>query len=201
VILLVSATRAELHRFSAPPEVRWISSGIGPVEAALATARAIVEMRPSLVLNAGIAGAFRGAAVPGEVVAVGHETLVELALEGGGEPDLPEGLRLEREASSDPALLKTAAAAGLRSARGITVATITATGARAAALRQSAGADVESMEGFAVLRAAALAGVPAIEIRGISNYVGDRASSEWDFEAGARATARGLAAFFGALEV
>jgi futalosine hydrolase len=37
------------------------------------------------------------------------------------------------------------------------------------------------------LRAAALAGVPALEVRGISNYVGDRAQSEWDFGAGTKA--------------
>ena len=36
---------------------------------------------------------------------------------------------------------------------------------------------VEAMEGFAVLRACALAGVPAIEVRAISNEIteGDRA--------------------------
>jgi futalosine hydrolase len=45
-----------------------------------------------------------------------------------------------------------------------------------------------------VLRAAAVANVPAIEVRGISNYVGDRAMSEWDFAAGARAAARALEA-------
>jgi futalosine hydrolase len=48
-------------------------------------------------------------------------------------------------------------------------------------------ADVESMEGFAVLRAAQLAGVPAVEIRGVSNLVGERASNEWNFRAGAEA--------------
>jgi futalosine hydrolase len=33
---------------------------------------------------------------------------------------------------------------------------------------------VEAMEGFAVLRAAELAGVPAVEVRAISNLVDDR---------------------------
>jgi futalosine hydrolase len=40
------------------------------------------------------------------------------------------------------------------------------------------------MEGFAVLRAAQLAGVPALQVRGISNYIGDRGTSEWDIAAG-----------------
>jgi hypothetical protein len=38
-----------------------------------------------------------------------------------------------------------------------------------------------------VLRAAANAGLPAIEIRGVANYVGDRATNGWDFAAGANA--------------
>jgi futalosine hydrolase len=40
------------------------------------------------------------------------------------------------------------------------------------------------MEGFAVLRAAELAGVRAVEVRGISNRVGDRDQSGWNFAAG-----------------
>ncbi len=38
---------------------------------------------------------------------------------------------------------------------------------------------VEAMEGFAVLRAAALAGVPALEVRAISNEVGEHDRSRW----------------------
>ena len=35
------------------------------------------------------------------------------------------------------------------------------------------------MEGFAVLRAAALAGVPAIEVRAVSNEIGEPDRSRW----------------------
>ncbi|MEA2688867.1 MAG: futalosine hydrolase, partial [Candidatus Eremiobacteraeota bacterium] len=71
--------------------------------------------------------------------------------------------------------------------RGVTSAIVTSTTARALVLAHRFRADVESMEGFAVLRAAQLAGVPAIEIRGVSNLVGERDSNEWDFRAGAAA--------------
>ena len=37
---------------------------------------------------------------------------------------------------------------------------------------------VEAMEGFAVLRAAELAGVPAVELRAVSNFVDD-ARADW----------------------
>jgi futalosine hydrolase len=51
------------------------------------------------------------------------------------------------------------------------------------------------MEGFAVLRAAAAAGVAAVELRGISNIVGDRARGQWDFRAGSAAAVRALDGF------
>jgi nucleoside phosphorylase len=36
------------------------------------------------------------------------------------------------------------------------------------------------MEGFAVLRACALAGVPAVEVRAVSNEVGERDRTRWE---------------------
>jgi hypothetical protein len=43
--------------------------------------------------------------------------------------------------------------------------------------------DVEAMEGFGVLRAAQLAGIPAVEVRCISNEVEERDRARWHFEA------------------
>ena len=50
----------------------------------------------------------------------------------------------------------------------------------AAVGRSAADASVEAMEGFGVLRAAALAGVPALELRAISNMVGEEDRTRWD---------------------
>src|SRR5919204_530406 len=44
------------------------------------------------------------------------------------------------------------------------------------------GCDVEAMEGFGVLRAAALAGVPAVEVRAISNAVDETDRGRWQFD-------------------
>ena len=46
----------------------------------------------------------------------------------------------------------------------------------------STGCDVEAMEGFGVLRAAQLAGVPAIEVRVISNEIEEEDRSRWRFD-------------------
>jgi nucleoside phosphorylase len=41
---------------------------------------------------------------------------------------------------------------------------------------------VEAMEGFAVLRAAAIAGTPAIEVRAISNEIEETDRARWQFD-------------------
>ena len=46
----------------------------------------------------------------------------------------------------------------------------------------TAGCDVEAMEGFAVLRAAELAGVPALELRSVSNAVAEADRARWRFD-------------------
>ena len=42
--------------------------------------------------------------------------------------------------------------------------------------------DVEAMEGFGVLRAAELAGVPAVELRAVSNAVDEADRGRWRFD-------------------
>jgi nucleoside phosphorylase len=51
---------------------------------------------------------------------------------------------------------------------------------------------VEGMEGFAVLRACALAGVPAIEVRAISNEISEGDRSRWRIGRALEALADGL---------
>jgi futalosine hydrolase len=98
-------------------------------------------------------------------------------------------------ARSDPALVARLAGRGFAALRGITVSRVTASDETAARLARL-GAQIESMEGFAVLRAAERAGVPAIEVRGISNRVGSRDRSGWDFDAGLAGLARVMHALF-----
>jgi futalosine hydrolase len=48
------------------------------------------------------------------------------------------------------------------------------------------------MEGFAVLRACALAGVPAVEVRVVSNEVGERDRARWQIPVALAALAEAL---------
>jgi len=182
MILLVSAVAQELDWLGPRAGVETLIAGIGPVDAAARVARALSAQRYDMVVNAGIAGAFAGVAHVGDGVVVGEE-LYEVQQENGAPLVLPPGNLVADRVPSDSQLIEAITALGFPLVRGITVSHVTATEATAAHLR-GRGAEIETMEGFAVLRAAQLAGVPAIEVRGISNIVGDRAKGEWNFDAG-----------------
>lgn len=192
MILVVCALRGELRYVTSRPDVEIVACGVGPVEAAVATANALSRKPYRAVINAGIGGAFRGAAEVGDALLVATDVLADLGLEGGAPLTLPDGAILIEREDADAGLLARCASLGFGTTDGVTVASVTTTDATAARLHGRYAAGVESMEGFSVFRAAAVARVPALQVRGISNYVGDRDRSAWDFEAGARATAAAL---------
>ena len=193
MILVVCAVSDELGGF-ARGGVDVVTVGVGPVEAAIGALRALAARPYSLAINAGIGGGFAGRAAVGDAVAVSAERYVELGREDRGELALPEGVHLETICAADARMLERyresdpAVAFGL----GITSATVTTTAERAAALDALYSPATESMEGFAVLRAAAALGIPAIELRGIANVVGERSTNGWDFRAGSAAAVRAL---------
>ena len=180
--LLVCAVAQELAWFIPASDVEVLVCGVGPVDAAARVAQALAARSYATVVNVGIAGAFDGVAPVGAGVVVANERL-ELDVETGIPIVLPHGERPVEWVASDPSLVSGLAACGMQAVRGITVGRVTATEATAERLARL-GAQVETMEGFAVLRAAELAGIPAIELRGISNRVGERARNGWNFDAG-----------------
>ena len=165
-------------------------TGVGPVEAAAGVSRALAQSPYDLVISAGVAGALEDVAEIGEGVVISEE-IFEVNLENGMPLSLPEGARVIDRAGSDLLLVDRLVEMGFKSLRGITVPRVTATENTAQRLR-ALGVGVETMEGFAVLRSAEIAGVPAIEVRGISNLVCDRARSRWSLDAGISGTEKVL---------
>jgi nucleoside phosphorylase len=152
-VLLVAATDIELCDQSG------FVCGIGPVEAGVATARKLALEAPGAVLHIGIAGA-RGI-TPGGLVIGSEATYCDISAE------IPVVDRLEPDAG----LL-----AALREAVPEALSLPIGTSASVGGARD---VRVEGMEGFAVLRACALAGVPAIEVRAISNELAEGDRSRW----------------------
>jgi len=162
VLLVVAATERELAFVHAAD---MLCCGIGPVEAALQTARALAARRPSAVLHVGIAGA-RGIEPPALVL--GSEAVYCDVIDASSTQP-----RVER-VGPDPRLLA-AASAALPEAHVLPIATCGRVGGGTTF-------EVEAMEGFGVLRAAALAGVPAVELRAISNSVEEPDRAKWRFD-------------------
>jgi futalosine hydrolase len=152
-VLLVAATEIELC------EREGLVCGVGPVEAALVTARQLALEAPSAVLHIGIAGA-RGI-TPGGLVIGSESIYTDISAE------IPVVDRVEPDAGL-LAALRDAVPEALSLPIGTSAAVGGATDVR-----------VEGMEGFAVLRACALAGVPGIEVRAISNEIAEGDRSRW----------------------
>lgn len=159
MILVVAATERELGRVSG---AETLCCGIGPVEAALQTARALAEWRPEAIVHVGIAGARRLA--PLQLV-LGSEAVYCDVVDATS--TLP---RIERADPDEPLLA--AARRALPEAHVLPIGTCGRVGG-------SDGCEVEAMEGFGVLRAAALAGVPAVELRVVSNAVAEADRGRW----------------------
>jgi futalosine hydrolase len=180
VILVVAATERELEHVEG---AETFVCGIGPVESALATARRLAGSKPTALIQIGIAGA--QTLEPPSLVVGSEAVYCDVA---DPQASLP---RVER-VSPDGQLLDLARSA-LPHAHVLPIGTTGRVGGGAAY-------EVEAMEGFGVLRAAALAGVPALEVRTISNLVAERDRARWQADAALAALAEATRALLGALD-
>ncbi|MBA2476833.1 MAG: hypothetical protein H0V40_12870 [Actinobacteria bacterium] len=170
MLLVVGATSGELASLDA--DVATLVCGVGPVEGAASTARSLAERRPGALLHVGLAG---GRGIPAGTLVVGSAALY---------CDIGAAVPVVERVQPSSSLLA-AARRALPQARVLPIAT----SARVGGTR---GASVEAMEGFAVLRAAELAGVPALEVRAIANEIDEPDRALWRFD-------EALAALAGAL--
>ena len=161
-MLVIGATELELV---AVQGAETFCCGIGPVEAAVQTARRLAARRPEAVLHVGIAG---GNGLPSPSLVLGSESVYCDVIDATAR--FP---RIER-VLPDAALLERVRAV-LPEARVLPIATCAKVGGGSLC-------DVEAMEGFGVLRACALAGVPAVELRAISNDRSEPDRLKWAFD-------------------
>ena len=155
-VVLVAATEPELCGHEG------LVCGVGPVEAAAATARALALERPDAVLHVGLGG---GRGVAATTLVLGAEAVYE---------DLSAAIPVFERTRPDAGLLERARAA-------LPDALVTAIGTSARVGGTSA-CEVEAMEGFAVLRACELAEVPALEVRAVANDVDEADRARWRFD-------------------
>ncbi len=190
-ILIVTAVDAErdavVRGIGDDPRYVVVAAGVGPAFAAAGAAGKLAAGGFALAISAGIGGGFAGRAGVGELVVADAIHAADLGAE------TPEGFRdvealgfgsarFAVEAELARRWAEALRRAGRATALGpvATVSTATGTAATAAALAaRIPGVAAEAMEGAGVAAAARLAGVPALEIRAISNAVGPRDRAAW----------------------
>jgi len=182
-ILIAAATEIEIAPFLRLPVGQRSNAdvaitGVGMVAAAYALGKQLASGHYDLVLNVGIAGSFNRDIPLGEVIFVHTDILSELGAEDGDQFIDSEALGLTSNRFSTTG---TACApfGELRQCTGITVNRVHGDEQAIAEIIERIRPDTESMEGAAVYYAAKQAGIPAAQVRAISNYVERRDKSKW----------------------
>lgn len=183
--LIYAATDLEstlLRHHADPARVEIVRMGVGPVNAAHAVTLAITRSRPHAILVCGIGGAYPSSGLNlGDVACADSECYGDL---GASSPAGFLDLRAIGFPIVDgpPPIYNVLPLQLFPSARRvpfITMSTCTGTDAAARAIEARTGGAIENMEGAAVVHVAAMHGIPAGELRGISNLVTNRDTTAW----------------------
>lgn len=191
-ILIVAATAPELvglNRQNQSGEVQCVDTlvtGVGLLSTSLNLTRRLMQGKPDLVIQTGIAGTFLETIPLGDAVVVVRETQGDLGVVeldgfrsvfdmGLSDPDLPPFSGGWLENPHTKWITKT----GLFHANGISVNEVTTDPERMSYYREKLQAHTESMEGAALHQVCLELGIPFIQIRGISNRIGERNKAHW----------------------
>ena len=195
-ILIASATPAEIEitkqflenshfRINQHP-IDLLITGIGGIATTYSLTKSIQRKRPEYIIQAGIAGSFSNEMPLGTTVCVREEIMGDLgAEENSGFTDVFDlGLMKENDlpftnkALINPFLTERNGF-GLPVVRSISINEITTRKGRIDLLQGKFSPDVESMEGAAFHYVCLRENIPFIQIRAISNYVGERNKDKW----------------------
>lgn len=173
--------------------------GVGKAAATLRTCELLLRSRPPWLLLVGVCGAYPGTLAVGDLCVVGEDRLADegVGLRAGGFTGIAAmGLGDEGPFRGDVERSQAIAGRlGCPIVAGATVSTCSGCDERSLALAGRSGAQVETMEGAAVLLVCQHLGVPAVQLRCVSNRTGEREAAGWDLHGAAsrlQAALRGL---------
>lgn len=192
-ILLVSATPFETEPFVQQlkvspdqlPEIGILYSGVGLLSSTYLIMKAIQEQKPELVIQAGIAGSFRGDLPPGSLTITGQDIAADICVKE------PDGYRNMKDIGlEDNGILSGTgwlinpylnrwAHLNLPVVNGVSVNEISTSPERISWFQNHYDAATESMEGAALHYVALMEKVPFLQLRSISNMVGERNKKHW----------------------
>jgi len=195
-ILLCAATSFEIQptidfikKQNLSQKISVLITGIGLTATAYHLTKSICKNQPTLIVQAGIAGSFNAALALVQTVVVSSDAMSDLGviengifksvfnLGFGNENLLPwTGGKLLNPHTD---LLKKTA---LPLATAVSVQQITTSQQQIAYYKTELGAQIESMEGAALHYVALMENTPFLQVRTISNFVGERNKQAWRLE-------------------
>lgn len=191
-LLIAAATNRELEAVKRFVESRHFSSikllvtGVGAIASSFALTEAAGKELPDIIIQIGIGGSFSSTLAIGSAVAVDKEVIADMGVveEGGYKSIFEMGLVDNNEHPyNNGALINNhsdlLSMSGLKTAVGLTVNEITTHPEKINLFNSQYGADIESMEGAALHYVCIMKKIPFLQIRGISNMVGERDKSRW----------------------
>ena len=193
-ILLVAATQAEIepfllhHGFLQFPvlgknigdhHLSVLISGVGMVATAFALGNLLNSKSFDLAVNAGIAGSFDPAILPGDLCRVSEDILAEFGAEDGKAFLKAETIGLGKSQFSASPISGFRVYDQLQEVKSVTVNKVHGNEESITEFVSRFKPQIESMEGAAFFYACEQAGIPGIQIRSISNIVERRNKENW----------------------
>lgn len=194
-LLVCAATEMEIEAIKAatpykalPPghAIRFLITGIGIGAATYSLTKNIIANKPDLILQAGVAGTFDPLLLPGDTVVVQSDTIADTGAQEGAHFHHLFDMKLAdkncfpwKEGLLANPYAQRLSQPGLQLVQGITVNEITTNTERAKHYQVHWGAQTESMEGAALHYVCLQEDVPFLQLRSISNYIGERDKKRW----------------------
>lgn len=195
-ILLIAATSGEIETtreyltekmyYRKNCNTHVLITGVGMVNTMYTLTKYITATRPHIVIQAGIGGSLHPFYPPGAVVMIREEVIGDLGVEEDNAFKDIFDMNLAAEnifpfsgrklINPHQQLLKKVK---LPAVRGVSVNEITTDATRMQQLIEKYGVMVESMEGAALHYVCLQEAVPFIQLRAVSNFVGERDKTKW----------------------
>jgi futalosine hydrolase len=195
-ILIAAATAIEIRPFltylkkrKEPCEIDVLITGIGLTATTYSLSKQFMLKKPDLVIQAGVAGCFDLSVALGEVLMVKKDTIadqsvVELKkLKTLFDLNLvPHDQHPYKKGWLVNPLNKFLGLPGIKQVNGISVNQITTDAEMIAFYRKTFKPVTESMEGAALHYVCLMENIPFIQLRSISNYIGERNKKKWNMK-------------------
>jgi len=167
-------------------KVQFHQTGVGMLATAVSLTKLVLDEKPDLIIQAGIAGSFDTTVPLGKVIIVNEETVGDLGVEEDGKWKDVFDLKLEkssyppfeRRKLPNPWLTKFNLLK-LPEVNSITVNEVSTNTERIQQLIKKYNPVTESMEGAALHYVCRQANIPFVQIRAVSNYIGERNKANW----------------------